>query len=399
MSQLITVLFSPILSRVYDHGDFGIFASYNSTVMILSIICCGRFELAVVIPEKVQKSFSIVLLCLNISFAVALVAFLGLLLTHLFYNLIDIVFVALIPPIIVLTAINISLNYFHNKITNFKINSAGRVIQSFVTGVVCVLFSNVGIVNGLIVGSFVGQCCVSLYLVINLPSEFSSSLFKIYHPNHFRELFLEHKQFPKHSLFPSFLNVFSSQAINYFLLYGFGAVTTGFYFFTSRVVLLPSSLISSSFSDVFFQNIVKKRREFQPLLPFVIQNILILFGAGFVFAVFFYFFGTIIFSIAFGEKWLPAGGIIKILVFGLLIKFVVSPLTIVFTALDKIQLGALWQYFYFASYIGILMLLYFFKFEFYQSLIFITGYEFIIYLIALYLIVNEVRLHDISLNH
>ena len=68
------------------------------------------------------------------------------------------------------------------------------------------------------------------------------------------------------------------------------------------------------------------------------------------------FFGIEIFTWVFGIEWKTAGQLTQILIFSYAIKFIVSPLTSVFTALEKIKISSIRQIGYFLA-IGCLYLL------------------------------------------
>jgi O-antigen/teichoic acid export membrane protein len=187
-------------------------------------------------------------------------------------------------------------------------------------------------------------------------------------------------------LVPSFFNVFSSQAINFFLIFTFGGAMAGSYFMAYKIVLLPSTLLSSAFSDIFYQRLIEKKNKSLPVASFISMNARYLLCVGLIFTATIIFFGPQLFMFAFGDKWLLSGNISRIIIFSFLIKFVVSPLTIAFTALDKLNLGAKWQSFMFVSHSLCLLLLYVFKASFYPAIIILTLYEVTIYLVGYFLI-------------
>ena len=49
--QLIAFGFSAVLSGIYSPSDFGELATFLSLATILSVISCGKYELAVILPK------------------------------------------------------------------------------------------------------------------------------------------------------------------------------------------------------------------------------------------------------------------------------------------------------------------------------------------------------------
>ncbi|NLL67479.1 MAG: lipopolysaccharide biosynthesis protein, partial [Clostridiaceae bacterium] len=60
IAQVIAVLVSPIITRMYTPADMGVLASFTAIVAILGVIAAGRYELAIVLPEtdKVSNAVS-----------------------------------------------------------------------------------------------------------------------------------------------------------------------------------------------------------------------------------------------------------------------------------------------------------------------------------------------------
>ena len=285
--------------------------------------------------------------------------------------------------VIVVTSLNISLIYFHDKLLNFKLNSIARASQAMFTGGAAILFFYISNTNGLIFGAIFGQLICTFLLIFYLPSQHIRGLFFDYNFKKLKIIAFKYIDLPKHSLAPSFLNVFSSQSINYFLIIVFGTVVTGNYYMSSKIVLLPASLISVSFTEIFYQKITERSNNLKKIFPFVLNNALYLLIAALLLFFTFYFFGYNLFILIFGKEWIQAAELISILSFNMLIRTIVSPLTIVFTALDRIKLGAIWQYLYFFTFNLLIFFLYYFEIEFIITLKILVFYDLVIYSIAL----------------
>jgi lipopolysaccharide exporter len=68
LGQMITVLVSPLLARIYAPEDFGLLAVYISIASILSVIISLRYETAVVLPEDDNQAMDLVLLASLVAF-------------------------------------------------------------------------------------------------------------------------------------------------------------------------------------------------------------------------------------------------------------------------------------------------------------------------------------------
>ena len=117
-----------------------------------------------------------------------------------------------------------------------------------------------------------------LYLLLFLPPDIKSSIFNFkLKINQFYQVLYIHKSLPKVSLFPAFLNIFSSQMPNYLITVLYGAGFAGYYFFSLRLVVLPLTLVGSSINEIFYQKVIEKKNNKQQLKGFVLNNFLFLF--------------------------------------------------------------------------------------------------------------------------
>jgi len=67
IAQVIPIAISPILTRIYTPEEFGIYAIFVSIILIFSVISNGRYELAVVLPEKDEDAINVFALGLIIN--------------------------------------------------------------------------------------------------------------------------------------------------------------------------------------------------------------------------------------------------------------------------------------------------------------------------------------------
>lgn len=63
LGQAITVLVSPILTRLYSPEDFGVFGVYASILGIVTVIASLRYEYALPLPEDDAIAANILALC------------------------------------------------------------------------------------------------------------------------------------------------------------------------------------------------------------------------------------------------------------------------------------------------------------------------------------------------
>jgi O-antigen/teichoic acid export membrane protein len=68
IAQAIPIAISPILTRIYTPEDFGMFALFIAIATIFGSIANGRYELAIMLPQKDEDAINIVVLRIIIFF-------------------------------------------------------------------------------------------------------------------------------------------------------------------------------------------------------------------------------------------------------------------------------------------------------------------------------------------
>ena len=100
-------------------------------------------------------------------------------------------------------------------------------------------------------------------------------------------------------------------------------------------------------SQVLFQHVSEaknKKASLKPIILKIVKNLSVL---SLVSIVLFQFFGEELFTFVFGSQWQVAAELAKILIFSYAIKFIVSPMSIILTAFEKLKIVAIWQVIYF----------------------------------------------------
>lgn len=73
LSMGISLLSSPILSRLYNPNQFGLLTTFTSVYSVLLIAATCRYELAILLPKEEQEAFTVTLLGAGLSVAFSLV--------------------------------------------------------------------------------------------------------------------------------------------------------------------------------------------------------------------------------------------------------------------------------------------------------------------------------------
>ena len=62
IAQAITLLLSPVLTRLYTPHEFGVIGTFLSIVAAIALIISLRYEIAIVLPKKEENAINLVAL-------------------------------------------------------------------------------------------------------------------------------------------------------------------------------------------------------------------------------------------------------------------------------------------------------------------------------------------------
>jgi O-antigen/teichoic acid export membrane protein len=349
IAQAIPVAISPILTRIYSPEDFGLFALYTSIVSILSVIACGRYEQAIMLPKKDVDAVNIValsgLVTVCISCFVFLVVFIfnkkiALLLGNPAIGL----WLYLVPISMFCAGLYQALNYWFNRNKKFKELAVNRIIQSATNATVNLSFGLV-VKNamGLFFGMIFGQI-IALAVLFRRFINRNKDLKQVVSFYRIRRLAKVYINFPRFDIASAFMNVLSNQAAIFFISIFFGSVQLGLFSLCMRALSLPTAFISSAVLDVFRQRASEDYIKTGNCIKIYVKILKILFLISLIPFLVLLFYGPSLFSFVFGSQWQLAGVYARIMSFLLFFRFISSPLSYVIYIAKKQHYEFIWQF-------------------------------------------------------
>jgi len=363
IAQAVPIAISPILTRIYSPEDFGLLALFLAVFSILSMIATGRYELAIMSPESDDEAKDIVFLSILIAIfvffiTIILLWFNGAEITIFLGNPEVESWLYLIPFMVLSSGVYQSVDYWLNRQKLYRGMAENKLIQVSSVSILQVLIG-VFSKSGLILGSVFGWL-ISTFIVFSR-SNIKHSDFRL---KKTKKVLLKYKDYPLFQAPSSLLNTIAAQSPVIFISKSFVDSTVGFFSLVLKVLNTPTTLISRSIGQVFFQK-VSEHANLSPhlLLNDIYSTALKLTILSVLLFSPIVLFGPELFSVIFGSEWIQAGYYAQILVFSIAVKFVVSPLSTIFLAIDKIKVASIWQLAYFCITISVLILATSFEFE------------------------------------
>lgn len=348
MTQIIALLMMPILARIFTTYEFGFYGVFTAMCAIGGVVATARYEMAINLPKSNMHSLIIfyTAIALSLLFCIILIIF-----VMIFKNDISIYFgfsefeyiLYFVPASIFLVSVRQSSLYLLSRHDQYLHIAAGNLTQTISTASTQVTLGSItSISGGLTYGQILGQFISVSYLLRKL---YEQRILKISKSIGYKSLYIakRYKKFPNYLLPAQGINVL----IGYLpiLLIGrfYSIEDIGVYVLVHRALSVPVTMISNSVGIVFRQNASDEyitlrncsniyRSTFKKL--FLISII-----PFFCLAI----FPDKIFGFAFGESWMPAASIAKVLVPMYFIQAIVSPLAAVFVFTENQKLDLIWQ--------------------------------------------------------
>lgn len=361
-AQALSILASPIITRMYGPEAYGISALFISITGIISIIACLRYELAIMLPEKDEESSNLLALSLFLAILTcgltAIVFWLG------GKGLLELLNAEDLGPVIWMVPVSVflggvfqALSYWNTRTKHFGRLSVARVSASLSTTGTQLGAGIAGYATGssLIVANMLGSAASTLMLGGQIWRDDGRKLMKFISLKEIKTAFHRHRRFPLFDTWGAVLNSVSWQLPVFLLSAFFSPAVVGYYSLSIMVLQLPSNLISSAVSQVFFQRAAKANLDGS--LGQVVENTFFaLFIIGILPILLLTMTGEDLFRVIFGQTWTEAGIYSQILAGWIFLVFVTSPLSTVFPILGRQREFLIFNILLFSTRAGALLL-------------------------------------------
>lgn len=348
IAQVLPLLATLILTRLYTEQDFAGYTAFFAVGSIFAVGAGARYQYAIMIPKRNSEAIKVFSLSIYITilysviliFVVGILAKLGIdfkLGTNIF----------LIPIYVMFFGIWNAFSNLSIRYKTFKHNSFSKVLQSIFYILISVLLGMFKpLLNGLVLAKMMGVLTSSIYL-------FKKSVINWRFPksNSFKSVAIKYIDYPKYGLIPAFLDIASVQGIVLILTWFYSKENLGYLGLTLLILSAPLSLVGTSFKEVFYQKItfIINAKEFNKSIHFFKRSALGLLCVGIPICIIVSIWGEALFSFAFGANWKMSGVYASVLSFSFLVQLVVSPLSSIFNATNKLKVASYWQILYFIT--------------------------------------------------
>lgn len=333
LTQIITIICSPILTHYFSTEVIGEFTLILTAVGLFGSVICLRYDVAIVSEKEQKRAFCLIKICFIFSILISIV--IGII--YFFYygnkNISDskrILYSVTIVFLLSLMGIDNTLVSYNNRKKEYKLMAQTLFARTVVREVMIIIsaftFSSIYL---LIVAQIFGTICgvkkqsKSLIEDSHNLQDIASIDF-----NEMKETFFEYRKQAFFSTPSLFINNFSYSSMNYYIDYLFGASCLGLYSISYRLLGMPLSLISGNISKVYLKDISNEYNNNRNYVNTFIKTSILLIVLSVPITICMFIFAPWACRLFFGQEYYQAGIYVRYLapMFGT--RFVVSPLTV-----------------------------------------------------------------------
>ncbi len=323
LAQVITILASPLTTRIYSPSELGVFTFITTAVNMFGVVINGRIEMAIVTDNDENNVYPLIVISFIIDLILSVLVSLGYLIYFICFKKEYLWTVLFIFSLLFVTGLINILNSYNNRYREYKLMTSVFVTRTVTQNVLTILL-------GLIKNNVFNLLLSQILGLINGLRKQSKVLLanrdKLKIHINFRNIIKKQRKYLIYSIPASFMNGFSYSSINLFIQNLFGMEMLGFYSISYRVLGIPLNIISNNVSRVFIQDATVELNKYgnyknsfkKNFLFLIIMSLLLIIGLTFII--------PDLCTLFFGESWAQVGDFIRILapMFG--IRLMVSAL-------------------------------------------------------------------------
>ncbi|OZM57483.1 hypothetical protein CIB95_08495 [Lottiidibacillus patelloidae] len=332
-SQLIIILSTPILTRIYSPEEFGVYSVYLSILSILVVIGSLLYEMAIPLPlpNNNKEAINVLALCfiLILLFSILHFSIFTLFAENIAYFLNTPTLAGalwLIPIAFIGGSTFQAVHYWSIRTETFKNISITKLNQSTIQVLSQIIlgFNKLG-KTGLLIGDVIGRLVAGITITI-LSFRHEKALLKEVSWHQIRKTASRYRRFPMLSSGSALLNSVSLQLPALLLTAFYGPIVVGLYILAQRILGLPIAIIGGAVSEVYLAEASKinksDERAIRHLFWKTFKSIALI---SVVFITTLAVFAPPLFAFVFGDEWKQAGVYLQLLAIMYFFQFVSAP--------------------------------------------------------------------------
>lgn len=344
-AQVLGIVFSPIITRLYPPDQYGILTVYIATLGLISTASSFDYQKAIPIADDDENAINvsalsiIILLIFIIATTLSLTIWGNKILSVLDSDVLR-SYKYLIPVGVLFTGIYEILLQWVYRERNYGVITRNKVNQSIFSNIFKVItgvlrIGPIGLIFGYILGQSAGITTLAKPIFKNRSLFKKIKLFKI------KEMAKRYIRFPIYSAPSNYIYNAGKQLPIIILTSLYGNTVVGLFGLANSIVSMPIDLIGTSVSQVFYAEAAKIKENPAKLKSLSLKLVKKMALIGLVPLFTLLLFGPFIFSLVFGIEWYQAGVYARILSVKVYFHFVIMPIGRVLEIFEKQREGLL----------------------------------------------------------
>lgn len=347
VGQGLVILSMPILTRLYDPHAFALLQVFASTMGIVLVVSCLRYDQALMMAAQEDlapliSTLLAILLPASLICGIVLYFFGERIFGSFGVSPSYLAVIGVVGPIV--TALPNAAGFVLIRESHFSQVSVSRVVQS-----VAFIASAVGLYFlvrenwSLNLADILSRCCVSVLLSI-LVIRSTPNLRPVLSREAYARILKSYRNFPVLSLPGGILNAVGAYSNTIWMLALFSAGAAGAYALVERLLSAPIAMIAGAMAQVYQAELSPTSVAMkQPLAPGFRRLLRLQVQLGALPAIALLFLPPYVFPVVFGAQWGEAATFCQIMALCQFVQFVVGPFNMVPTLLRRLGLQFTWE--------------------------------------------------------
>ena len=342
----VTVLASPVTSRLFDPQAFGMAALFTSAASVIGMVATLRYEMALVLPKKEEDAVALFGVCGIVLFLMSLATFVFVFFfgSHLLswakaeeLN----PYLLFFPAYVFLLGLERLIQFWNTRHKRFELVAKSRILTTVPTAAaeICGGLAGFTTAGNLVILRTVSLIVAPFCMLWKLFSNELATLVRMWPKGGFWRVSRRYRKFPLFDSWAAFLNSISWNIPLILMPAFFGPSEAGLFAKALFLLYLPVLLIGQSVGQVLLQSAAEKRKnryELQELIQGLFHRMitfailpLTLIGV----------IGPEIFTICLGDWWTASGTYARIICPWLLMLLLFSSIRTLYQVLERQGIG------------------------------------------------------------
>ena len=338
LAQIIALLFSPFISRLFTPDNFGMIGYVASIAGIFTAIGSLTYEKAIVLEKDDKKAQDLQFLSFGSSFIFSIILYIIIyfyIKTSFSLSNSHLHLLWIVPIFFLNNFINIIFAVL-NRDRQYKNIAMIQFLRRTGTAIAQLTFGIIGYTTfGLIWGNVFGALFCVIYIFILSSASFAKRKYKLEDIKHVAKKYIN---FPLYTAPQELINISFAQLPVIILANYYSITILGAYYFAVKIIQLPSTLLGNSIKKIFYKEAADSREKLDDLKALYFNLTTILFFIAIIPIIISFFFAPNIFSFVFGKDWLFAGEFARWMTLWFGANFIMIPSRVLFLVFEKQKL-------------------------------------------------------------